>query len=118
MRRLVLLAAAGLALAACSKPAATAAPVDVASLRPADPRLAELYEGACKTCHVTPGSGAPQTHDHAAWAPRWKQGEGVLLDHVIQGYRAMPALGQCAACAPDDFKALIRFLADKEDAAT
>ena len=53
-------------------------------------------------------------HDAKAWAPRWKQGEDVLLDHVVQGYKAMPALGQCAACTPDDFKALTRFMAGQE----
>ena len=29
-------------------------------------------------------------------------------------FRAMPALGQCAACTPDDFKALTRFMAGRE----
>jgi len=105
--------AAGLLLAGCAR--APAAPVDRASLRPADARLAGLYEGACMTCHVTPDSGAPLVQDAAAWAPRWKQGEAVLLDHVVQGYRGMPALGQCAACTPDDLRALTRFMAGHEE---
>jgi cytochrome c5 len=113
----VVLVGCGVLLAACGESAPSKAPVDAAALKPADARLAELYEGACKACHVVPGSGAPIVHDAAAWAPRWKQGEPVLLDHVIQGYRAMPALGQCATCTPDDFKALIRFMADKDEAA-
>jgi len=113
LSRLILSAiVASLALAGCAPKAA--APVDRASLAPADPHLAALYEGACKTCHVTADSGAPLVQDEAAWAPRWKQGEAVLLDHVIQGYRGMPALGQCAACTPDDLKGLIRFLAGHE----
>jgi cytochrome c5 len=41
--------------------------------------------------------------------------EPVLLDHTIQGFNAMPAGGQCASCTPDDFKALIRFMAGRED---
>ena len=85
-----------------------------ASLAPADPRLAELYAGSCKACHVVADSGAPLVHDAKAWAPRWKQGEAVLLDHVVQGYKAMPAMGQCASCTPDDFKALTRFMAGQE----
>ncbi|WP_374574430.1 cytochrome c5 family protein [Phenylobacterium sp.] len=105
-------AAAGLALAACSP--APAPPADPASLSPKDAHLAELYDGACKACHAAAGSGAPLVQDKAAWAPRWKQGEDVLLDHVVQGYKGMPALGQCAACTPDDFKGLIRFLAGHE----
>jgi len=104
--------AALLILAACAKPAGP--PADYASLAPADPRLAGLYEGACKTCHTNPAAGAPLTHDARAWLPRWHQGEAVLLDHVVQGYRAMPAGGQCAACTPEDYRALIRFLAGHE----
>lgn len=100
---------AALSLHACAaKP-----PIDPASLAPADPRLAALYAGACRTCHLNPQSGAPLVADAKAWRPRWAQGEGVLLDHVVQGYRGMPASGQCAACTPDDFRALIRFLAGK-----
>ena len=77
------------------------------------PRLAGLYETSCKACHAMPGNLAPQVHDRAAWDPRWKQGETVLLDHTIQGFNAMPAGGQCASCTPDDFKALIRFMAGR-----
>lgn len=109
----VALACAG--LAACAPRPIT--PAEAAALRPADARIAGLYDGACKACHANRNSGAPLTHDHAAWAPRWKQGEGVLLDHVVQGYKGMPALGQCMVCQPADFQALIRFMADHEGTA-
>lgn len=89
-------------------------PEEALALKPADVRLAGLYEGSCKACHANPASGAPLVHDRAAWDGRWKQGEGVLLDHTIQGYGAMPALGQCVACTPEDFAALIRFMAGRE----
>ena len=112
MKHFVSLAVASLILAACAPQAGP--PADPASLAPADPRLAELYAGSCKACHVVADSGAPLVHDAKAWAPRWKQGEAVLLDHVVQGYKAMPAMGQCASCTPDDFKALTRFMAGQE----
>ncbi|MFA7262975.1 MAG: c-type cytochrome [Caulobacter sp.] len=105
-------------LAACDaapKPAPT--PEQAALLRPADPRLSELYETSCKACHTIADSGAPMIHDAAAWAPRWKQGLPVLIDHSIQGFNAMPAGGQCATCTPADLEALIRFMADHEDSA-
>jgi cytochrome c5 len=110
--------AAVLAVAACgSPPPAALTPEQVVALTPADTRLAGLYETSCKACHAMPGNLAPQVHDRAAWDPRWKQGEAVLLDHTIQGFNAMPAGGQCASCTPDDFNALIRFMAGREDSA-
>ena len=109
---------AALAVTACgSPPPAALTPEQVMALTPADTRLAGLYETSCKACHAMPGNLAPQVRDHAAWDPRWKQGETVLLDHTIQGFNAMPAGGQCASCTPDDFKALIRFMAGREDSA-
>ena len=105
-------------LAACGaapKPAPT--PEQAALLRPADAHLSELYETSCKACHTIADSGAPMIHDAAAWAPRWKQGLPVLIDHSIQGFNAMPAGGQCATCTPADLEALIRFMADHEDSA-
>jgi cytochrome c5 len=105
-------------LAACSRsvpPAPTAQ--QALALAPADARLAALYGESCKACHAIPGTGAPLVHDRKAWDPRWKRGEAVLLDHAVQGFQAMPAGGQCAACTPSDFNALIRFMAGREDPA-
>jgi cytochrome c5 len=85
-----------------------------ASLRPADPRLAALYASACHACHGTPASGAPLAGDRAAWDPRWSQGVPTLLSHVVGGYRGMPAGGQCFACTPSDYRALITFMAGRD----
>lgn len=109
------LALAVLLLAGCGEavpPAPT--PEQALLLKPADARLASLYEGSCKACHASPVSGAPMVHDRRAWDPRWRQGMPVLLDHTIQGFGAMPASGQCAACTPDDFEALIGFMAGRD----
>ena len=103
------------ACGAAPKPAPT--PEQAALLRPSDPRLSELYVTSCKACHTITESGAPMVHDRAAWAPRWKQGLPVLVDHSLQGFNAMPAGGQCATCTPADLEALIRFMADPEESA-
>ncbi len=65
--------------------------------------------------HAHAQSGAPLVHDHAAWDPRWKQGLASLQEHVILGYKAMPAGGQCLTCTPADHQALIRFMADQPE---
>ena len=111
----LLLALGSTACSPAPKPAPT--PEQAALLRPADARLAGLYETSCKACHAIPDSGAPMVHDAAAWAPRWKQGLPVLVDHSILGFNAMPAGGQCATCTPADLEALIRFMADHEESA-
>src|SRR5262249_9715859 len=72
-QRCIAPAALPVALAACS-PTAPKAParsaVELEALRPADARLAGVYERACFLCHARAGSGAPLVGDAAAWAPR------------------------------------------------
>jgi cytochrome c5 len=108
-----------LALAACAPAPAPETPEAIAAraatAAPADPRLAELYRGACFNCHSQPDSGAPLALDRAAWNERWAKGEATLLDHTIAGFNGMPAGGQCFACSAEDYRALIRFMAGREE---
>jgi cytochrome c5 len=53
-------------------------------------------------------------HDHDAWDPRWAKGLDTLTGHAILGFQSMPAGGQCAACTPADYRAIIRVMADRE----
>ena len=107
------------ALAGCSRAPSTAPPspeaiARAASLKPADPHLAGLYASTCHACHGTPGTGAPLAGDRTAWDGRWTQGMPTLLSHVVSGYRGMPAGGQCFACTPGEYKALISFMAGRD----
>ena len=114
MRRLAM-STAVLALAACGGPQPKPlTEAQSAALRPADFRLAHLYEGACKGCHTVKASLAPLAGDRTLWDPRWAQGEASLLAATIQGKGGMPAGGQCFECTPDDLAALIRFMAGRE----
>lgn len=110
---LLAIAAGAVGLSACgasrSPEAATATAI------PRDARLAQLYEGSCRACHTQSESGAPLTHDRAAWAPRWAKGEATLLEHTIGGFNGMPAGGQCFSCTAEDYRALIAFMAGRED---
>lgn len=110
------LGGAALLLVAACGPKAGPPPsaAELAILAPADARLAGLYETSCKGCHANPAAGAPLTHDKTAWAPRLNQGLPVLVSHVVTGYKGMPPGGQCAACSPDDYTALVKFLSGQD----
>lgn len=97
-----------LALAACGKPPAS--PAGPSTAEPADPKLARLYDQTCKACHSTGAGGAPMTANKDQWAPRLAQGEKVLLDHAIGGFKGMPPMGSCSDCTEGDFAALIKFM--------
>ncbi|MDO9337314.1 MAG: c-type cytochrome [Caulobacter sp.] len=110
MTRLLAIAAMALGLCACGPQARPVTPEQSAALVPAEARLAALYETSCKTCHTIKASGAPLSGDAAAWAPRLKQGMPTLVGHTVQGFKAMPAGGQCAGCTAADYEALIHFM--------
>ncbi|MEQ1439254.1 c-type cytochrome [Fontimonas sp. SYSU GA230001] len=109
------LCALTLLASACGKsespPPAALPATAVAAPVAADPAVQRLYEQTCKACHGVPGTGAPLAGDAAAWAPRVAQGLDTLLDHTINGYKGMPPLGSCGDCSEDEFRALIRHMA-------
>lgn len=53
----------------------------------------EVYTQNCKACHEAGVANAPKFGDAAAWAPRLKQGYDTLVNHSVNGIRAMPARG-------------------------
>ncbi len=77
---------------------------------------AKLFEQSCKTCHVNPASPAPQMGDITMWDKRLEKGLPVLVQNAIQGFNAMPAGGMCTICTPDDFEAMIRYMATTKTA--
>jgi cytochrome c5 len=52
-----------------------------------------VYTAVCAACHATGAAGAPKVGDAGAWAARIKEGYDTLVQHAIQGIRAMPAKG-------------------------
>ncbi len=102
------------AIVGCERQQAHPSAEQLETLKPADARVARLYEQSCKACHARVDSGAPLVHDHEAWDPRWNKGLPVLVGHAVVGFQAMPAGGQCATCSKDDYASLIRFMADRE----
>lgn len=78
-------------------------------------RQAQLLANNCVQCHARVDIGAPIMGNPADWKERSKQGEEKILMNVIVGLRGMPPLGYCSACDEQDFRALIRFMANGPD---
>jgi cytochrome c5 len=53
----------------------------------------KVYESTCHVCHGTGVAGAPKLGDKAAWEPRAEQGMGTLVNHAVNGFKAMPPKG-------------------------
>jgi cytochrome c5 len=52
-----------------------------------------VYNAVCVACHGTGAAGAPKAGDAGAWGARIAQGFDTLVQHAVQGIRAMPAKG-------------------------
>lgn len=70
------------------------------------------YTSACFACHGTGAAGAPKYGDKAAWKKRIAQGNKILLDHAINGFKAMPAKGGNASLSDAAVKAAVKYLVD------
>jgi cytochrome c5 len=68
------------------------------------------YGSACLACHATGAAGAPKMGDKAAWKNRIAQGMGVLDDHAINGFKAMPAKGGNASLSDAEVKAAVKYM--------
>jgi cytochrome c5 len=52
-----------------------------------------VYTAVCAACHATGAAGAPKVGDAGAWSARIAQGYDTLVQHAVNGIRAMPAKG-------------------------
>jgi hypothetical protein len=48
-------------------------------MQPASPQLAEIWQRACRNCHIVRDSGTPLASDAAAWKPRLAQGMDLAM---------------------------------------
>ena len=53
----------------------------------------QIYNEGCAACHGAGALGAPKPGDQGAWSQRIAQGYDTLVQHAVQGIRAMPAKG-------------------------
>ncbi len=73
-----------------------------------DPEV--VFNRACGVCHNGQLPMAPKKGDAAAWEPRLKQGMDTLVQHVTNGFNAMPPRGMCMDCTAEDYKATIEWM--------
>ncbi|MBP5150911.1 cytochrome c5 family protein [Pseudomonas protegens] len=55
---------------------------------------------------------APRKGDQEAWAPRLAQGMETLVQHVTQGFKAMPPRGLCMDCSAEDYRVIIHWMSE------
>ena len=81
----------------------------------ADANIGETtYKQSCAACHAAGVAGAPKIGDKANWAPRIKQGNDVLYDNAIKGYKGkmgmMPPKGGFVNVSDANVKAAVDFM--------
>ncbi|PAU64923.1 MULTISPECIES: c-type cytochrome [Pseudomonas] len=69
-----------------------------------------VYNRSCAACHNGQLPMAPKKGDKAAWEPRLAQGMDVLVQHVTNGFNAMPPRGLCMDCSAEDYQAVIQWM--------
>ncbi|HUU49474.1 MAG TPA: c-type cytochrome [Nitrospinota bacterium] len=72
-----------------------------------------IYNRVCMACHAAGVAGAPKLGDKTTWAPRIKQGEKVLLEHTLKGFKVMPPKGGCGECSDQDIEDAIAYMLSK-----
>ena len=76
----------------------------------------QVVKTVCATCHQAGVAGAPKIGDKAAWGPRIKQGQAVLLQSALKGKGAMPPKGGNASLSDDDVARAVAFMANQAGA--
>jgi cytochrome c5 len=69
-----------------------------------------VVEKSCAPCHSGNLPGAPVIGNSADWASRLSQGEETLIQHVINGYNAMPPRGGNPGLSNEDIAAAVNYL--------
>ena len=98
-----------------SSAAATKTSEMIASVGTDDARLGEsIYKGKCVACHGTGAAGAPKLDDKAAWEARIAQGNEVLNQHAIEGFKGstgyMPPKGGFMSLSDDDISLAVQYM--------
>ena len=73
-----------------------------------------IYKKHCVACHGTGIAGSPKLGDKAAWSARISQGNEVLTQHAIKGYKGktgyMPAKGGFMSLSDEEIAATVQHM--------
>jgi cytochrome c5 len=73
-----------------------------------------IYKKHCVACHGSGVAGSPKLADKAAWSARISQGNAVLTQHAIEGYKGetgyMPAKGGYMSLSDDEIAATVEYM--------
>ena len=73
----------------------------------------QVFDQVCKTCHGAGIAGAPKVGDKAAWQPRIAQGDKVLFQHAIGGFKTMPPKGGNGDLADVEVERAVVYMANQ-----
>ena len=87
----------------------------ITEVKASDDKQAEsTYKSKCVACHGGGIAGAPKLGDKAAWAARIAQGDEVLLQHAIKGFKGdtgyMPPKGGFMALSDEEISATVQYM--------
>ena len=75
----------------------------------------KVYQTYCSACHGYGVAGAPKTGDKSAWEKRMSQGWDTIMSHAINGYKGMPAKGNCLTCSDEDIRTSIEYILSESE---
>lgn len=70
----------------------------------------KIYLARCYVCHANGSGGAPKIKDDVQWQKRGHKDMSLLITHVTNGYKLMPAKGECIQCSPQEIRAAITYM--------
>ena len=87
----------------------------IASVTGDDAKKGEsIYSNFCVACHGAGVAGAPKLGDKTAWVARIAQGDAVLTQHAIEGYKGstgyMPPKGGYMSLGYEDVSLAVQFM--------
>lgn len=73
-----------------------------------------IYKKHCVACHATGVAGSPKLGDKTAWSARISQGNAVLTQHAIEGYKGetgyMPPKGGFMSLSDEEIAETVMYM--------